>query len=342
MKTYGVIMAGGSGERFWPLSTPAMPKQLLDLTGSGDSLLAQAKARLVPVVDELFVSTTELLREPILDSGLFTEDQILAEPAKRNTAGALIWSMAKLSAATAGPFLCAVTTADHAISPDEAFQADVRQALVYAENEDALVTIGIPPTRPETGYGYIEIGDAPKVSRFTEKPDPELATSFLAAGNYLWNSGMFFWRSDTFERELKMAESTMGAIYVRIADALRTGVDPAAAFEELPSISIDYALMERAKRVACFPATFRWDDVGTWDSLLRTVPLDNEGNAIVGKATLLNTTRCVVYNGSGRTLCVSGLDDQIIVATCDAMLVTPMSRAQDVREAAKKHSQQLN
>ena len=201
MKRYGIIMAGGSGERFWPVSTPQRPKQLLDLTGTGKSLLQEAIERLSPVVDEVFISTSETLGPIIVESGLVDNDHVLAEPCRRNTAGALIWCMAQLSKRDPKPFLTAITTADHAIGPDREFQSDVKAALSLALYEDALTIIGIPPTRPETGFGYVEFGVGSEIKRFAEKPDLATAETFLADGNFLCNSGMFFWKSDA-DREM--------------------------------------------------------------------------------------------------------------------------------------------
>ncbi len=335
MKKYGIVMAGGSGERFWPLSTPDKPKQLLDLTGSGKSLLAEAIGRLAPVVDDVYVSTSERLAEAIVASGLVDAAHVLAEPCKRNTGGALIWCMSKLAMLDTKPFLAAITTADHAISPSSAFQSDVKAALSLALYEEALVVMGIPPVRADTGYGYVEWGVGCEVTRFAEKPDLATAEQFLAAGNYLWNSGMFFWRSDTFAAQLtKVAPPVGKALFVlsrvtQASEALRI-------FEALPDKSIDYLLMEKADKVRGVKASFRWDDVGTWDSLLRNAPLDASGNAVVGSATLIDCRGCVVYNASSRPLTLVGCTDMIHVATDEATLTCPVARAQDVREAARQ------
>lgn len=331
-------MAGGSGERFWPVSTPDRPKQLLDLTGEGRSLLASAVARLEPVVggDNLWVSTSTALAEPIRAVGLVGEDHILAEPMRRNTLGAILWTMASLKSRSSGDFSVAFTTADHAIKPDHAFAQCVSQALGEAETESALVTIGIPPTRPETGFGYVQRSPDGSVARFTEKPDASTAASFVASGDYYWNSGMFFWTESAFRRELEHADPGAVSIYDEMTAALSRSDQPAAeeAFARLTSISIDYALMERAQRVRCVPASFSWDDVGTWDSLLRTVPLDEHGNAVVGPASLLESCGCVVYNTTQAPVTLLGAKSLIVVVDGQDVLVAPLHRAQDVRLAA--------
>lgn len=339
MRTHGVVMAGGSGERFWPVSTPSRPKQLLDLTGEGVSLLEAALRRLEPVVgaENLWISTSSALAEPIRASGLIAEDRILAEPDRRNTLGAVAWTMASLAAHEGGPFAVAITTSDHAINPTDGFVATVRKAIDTAVREDALATIGIPPTRPDTGFGYIERADDGRVRRFTEKPNAETAAQFLAAGDFLWNSGMFFWTEAAFARELHHGNPPAAAAYEKIKAALgaRDVAAANAAFLELTSQSIDYALMERASNVRCVPAEFNWDDVGTWDSLLRTVELDANGNAVVGRARALETTGSVIYNTTGLPVWTLGVDGLIVVVTDGQVLITRADRAQDVRTVAQ-------
>lgn len=340
MKSYGIVMAGGSGERFWPLSRPDLPKQLLKLSGSGKSLLEESLSRLAPVVgaDHLYVSTSTRLVDPIADSGLIEPIRIIAEPCKRNTAGALVWTMAYLAARESEPFLAAITTSDHAIGPNEAFQATVRTALELAEAQQALVTIGIVPTRAETGYGYIEISEGTQVRGFREKPDASTATAFLHAGNFLWNSGMFFWRSDAFAAELTHASPVHADVYQRLVEAFRAGDDSVAIFEELPNVSIDYALMERAQHVQCVRSNFAWDDVGTWDALLRTVDADTEGNSVVGPVAAVDTSGSVLYNASNRKVFVLGGRNIVVVVTDDEVLVADLERTQDVRLAAQHFS----
>lgn len=339
MTRHGVIMAGGSGERFWPVSTPEHPKQLLDLTGEGRSLLASAVARLSPVVgkDNLWISTSAALAEPIREACLVDATHILAEPMRRNTLGAILWTMASLRSRSAEDFSVAFTTADHAIKPDEGFAKTVHQALHEAESKSALVTIGIKPTRPETGFGYVQRASDGTVKRFTEKPDASTAASFIAAGDYYWNSGMFFWTESAFRRELGDADPESATLYDALVEALAPSDRSAAeaTFSSLKSTSIDYALMERAKHVRCVPASFEWDDVGTWDSLLRTVPLDDQGNAVVGKAALLESRDCVVYNTTDTRVSTLGVDGLVVVVTDDQILVTRADLAQDVRKVAQ-------
>lgn len=337
MTRHGVVMAGGSGERFWPLSTPTHPKQLLDLTGEGCSMLEASLRRLEPVIGEnLWISTSPLLAGPIRDAGLVPAIRVLAEPTRRNTLGAVVWTMANLAVATEADFSVAITTSDHAIRPYDAFANDIRTALDIAESEGSLVIIGIPPTRPATGYGYIERQPDGSVTRFTEKPDAEHAARFVARGNYLWNSGMFFWTESAFDRELALGNPAASHTYREIKRVLSGGQDASSLFETLASQAIDVALMERAQRVHCVPATFKWDDVGTWDSLLRTVELDANGNAVVGTTRLLDTSGSVIYNGSRRRVSTLGIEGLIIVVTDDEVLITRPEHAQEVRRLASR------
>lgn len=333
MKKVGIVMAGGWGERFWPLSTPERPKQLLDLTGSGKSLLAEAVERIQPLVDEVVLSTSQTLAPTLAASGLVPEANVIAEPAKRNTGGALIWVMAELQRREGTHFLAAVVTADHAIRPVQAFQHDVRAAMALALYEEALVVIGIPPTRPETGFGYVKFGVGSEVLGFVEKPDVVQAAKYVASGDTLWNSGMFFWRSDIFAKELEGAHPAAGKAYFLIP---RVEHDEAVRlFDGLPDLSIDYLLMEKSKRIKGVRASFEWDDLGSWDALRRVLPLDNQGNAVVGPVRLFDCSGCVVYNATPRQTTVIGCRDMIVVSCEEHDLVLPLSQAQAVRRAAQ-------
>ena len=252
-----VVMAGGSGTRFWPVSTPTHPKQFLRLASGDATLLEQSVRRIAPLVgDDVCVATTaDLVAQT---RSLLPGVLVFGEPARRNTLGALVWATAQLLARYPGEDVSvAVLTADHAISPDAAFLGTVSRALDIAEERGSLTTIGIKPTRPATEYGYIETGEeiggsAWAAKRFTEKPKADTATEFLRSGRFLWNSGMFFWTVGSFVEELRRAVPEAASALDGIARALGEGDEPAAIarFADVPSISIDYALMERAENVA--------------------------------------------------------------------------------------------
>lgn len=352
-----VIMAGGSGERFWPLSRKDRPKQLLNLTSPDRSLLQEAVDRLLPLLDpkDIFVVTGRHLREAIVksDSGL-PPGNILAEPCKRNTAGCLCYAAARICAMAEDPeqpISMGVVTADHQISNPEEFRASVKAALHVADNSGAVVTMGIRPTRPETGYGYIEMppgaepieGSDPirpafPVVRFREKPDRESASRYLATGLFLWNSGMFFWRISSFIDEFRQAGSDFATAIDEMTAAMSAGDEDRvdSIFADLKDISIDYALLERARNVATLPAAFGWDDVGAWDALQRTYPTDKDDNVAVGNPVLLDSRGCVVYNEPGSeemAVAVVGMTDLVVVTARDAVLVTRTSHVQDVKTA---------
>ncbi|MEN6625707.1 MAG: sugar phosphate nucleotidyltransferase [Candidatus Sumerlaeia bacterium] len=353
-KRIAVIMAGGTGERFWPLSRAARPKQLLKLTRPDLSLLEEAIERIAPLVgyENILIATSATVAEPIkkaLAGSRISAGNVIVEPAKRNTAGALAWVAANaLARWGAEGVSMAVLTADHAIGEPELFRKTVDAALDAAEREGALVTLGINPTRAETGYGYIEIKDADReigvpgisisrVAAFREKPDRASAEQFVAAGRFFWNSGMFFWRLDSFLDELTAASPAHGAAAAAMAEALRAGDAPRAAaiFNALNDISIDYALMEKARHVLMARADFPWDDVGAWDALARSFPADAAKNVTIGDPILIDTRNSIVYNEPGAekmAVAAVGVDNLIVVVSADGVVVIPRDRAQDVKK----------
>jgi mannose-1-phosphate guanylyltransferase len=339
-----VIMAGGSGERFWPLSRGSRPKQLLHLTSPSETMLEEAVRRIEPLVGKegVFVSTSAKLAEPIAEHGVVSRDHVLSEPAKRNTLGALVWSIAELIARGHNPDTTsvAVLTADHAIRPAEAFRECVASALALGETEGGIVTIGIRPTRPETGYGYVEAameeshGAGYRGLSFREKPDAATAESFLEAGSFLWNSGMFFFTLAGFLSALATTQPASHTLLLGIANHLQAGefVQAKALFEELPNLSIDYAVMEKAPNVFVVPSCFEWDDLGAWDALDRSYKADSERNVSKGEVVIVDSSDSIVYNDTAGTVAVLGMTDVVVVATEGAMLVCPKSQAQRVKE----------
>ena len=356
----GVIMAGGSGERFWPLSRRLRPKQLLPLTHPEHNMLEEAVARLTPLIEpeRIHVITGAHLLEPIRSAGVgIPPENVIAEPCKRNTAGALAYAAAHLLAKYGGDgdqITMAITTADHQIGPGLAFSTTIEAALEAAEAEDALVTLGVTPDRPETGYGYIQATGTPvslpsgrtdvsvcRVAAFHEKPNRERAEQFLEEGGYFWNSGMFFWRVSTFLKQLEVARPVLADAVREIAEAIGRGDEEAAGtiFANLESISIDYALMEHAEKVLMARADFPWDDVGAWPALYRSMQHDETGNVCVGDPVLVDCEDCIVYNNVGaekQAVAVVGMEDVVVVCVEDAVLVMPKDRAQDVRRIVRE------
>lgn len=315
-------------------------------------MLAEATHRLSGLFESenTLIAAVPHLVEPLLahDPNL-TPERILAEPAKRNTAGCLVWVAANLLAQGNEPSqtTLAIVTADHKIQPVTEFRKTLNAALEIAEAHQKLVTIGIPATRPETGYGYVEADpqrpialssevEAWSVQKFHEKPSSELAQVYAETPVFFWNSGMFFWTLAAFMEAFQQVSPVHHDVMLRVAEALKLGDRSAAerAFCDLPDISIDYALMERASNVAVVRATFEWDDLGSWDAVARSMPQDERGNAVSGDAILLHSADCMVHNAaSDQIVTLIGAYDLMVVVTDDAILICNREQAQSVREA---------
>jgi len=356
MQRVVVIMAGGSGQRFWPLSTEHHPKQLLRLADPHRSLLEQAVERGAALVgmERVFVVTGRHLVGPILQAGTgLAPDHVLGEPCRRNTAGCLVYAAAVILGRLGLPpeeVTMGVLTADQRIQDPETFHGTVAAAFEAAEKHGALVTVGIQPSRPETGYGYIEIGTSAQpvtgaagrfpvypVLGFHEKPDAETARGYVARGGFYWNSGMFFWGLKVFMDELKHANPMHSKVLHELVGALTQGdaalVD--ATFARLPDKSIDYVLMERARRVLVALGRFAWDDLGSWDALERSLPVDGRGNVVAGSPVVIDTQNSIIVNGPGRermAVAVLGVRDLVVVVSENGVLVVPKSQAQRVKE----------
>ncbi len=343
MSRFVVIMAGGSGERFWPSSRMRKPKQLLRLTSSTQTMLEEAVARIEPLIprENIIVITSALLRQPIIDAmPMLPPENVIAEPSKRNTAPCLALAAAEIQTRSANASM-AVLTADHFIGDAEAFRRDVDAALTFAEEHQALVTLGIPPTRPETGYGYIELptprtaDQLQHVVRFKEKPTFDVALDYVHSGAYMWNSGMFFWTVSALTTAMMEHLPEVGSAIATMTDELATKNASALAdtFSSLPDISIDYGVMERANNVFVLPATFPWDDVGSWDALTRMRTCDASENVTAGDVRLLDTHDSIVVNEATQehVVTVLGIDGLVIVHTNDATLVTTKDKAQEVK-----------
>jgi mannose-1-phosphate guanylyltransferase len=343
MKFYPVVMAGGSGTRFWPLSRARRPKQFLPLS-SGKPLLVETLARLkgLATLRQTYVVCgpphAALVRK--LLRGL-PPKHVLVEPVARNTAPAIALATWVIGAEDPEAVL-AVLPSDHHVADPAGFRAVLERAGKLARGGD-LVTVGIQPTRPETGYGYIRLGvpmgqGAFRVQAFVEKPDPVTAMEYVSSKEYLWNGGIFVFTAramkEAFARYLPEVAEAMERLAPRIgqrsfATALRS------VFPRLPSVSVDYAVMEKARNIAVVPGDFGWSDVGSFAAITEVRPTDSSGNVVVGDSTLvLDSAGCVVLGG-GRTLVVLGMRDTVVVDAGDAVLVIPRERSQDVRQVVE-------
>lgn len=340
---YAVIMAGGAGTRFWPASRALTPKQLLPLAGGTDEpLLAATVRRLSPLVkpEHVIVVTGEHLAEPTKKAvpGI-APAHVLCEPAPRNTAPCIAWANATIGR-TDPDALVMVLPSDHFISDEPKFRAVLEQALASAAR-GRVTTIGIVPTRPETGYGYIEVGDdldggAKAVARFVEKPNRAKAEEFLAGGKHLWNAGMFFFRVADMAALVAAHVPELAAGVAKIDEAAKGGDETTAVraiFPTLPSVSIDNGVMEKAESLAVVPGAFGWNDVGSWESAWELAPHDANGNALPEGAIAVDTKNTLVrtHAGAKKLVAVVGVEDLVVVDTEDALLVIPRDRAQDVR-----------
>lgn len=341
---YAVILAGGSGTRFWPLSRRLAPKQLLSLTGER-TMLQDTVLRITPIAspERVWVVTGGELSDEVRRQlrGIGVGAAVVDEPMGRNTAPAISVAAHRLLAADPDA-LMVVLPADHVITKPEAFLQTVDVAI-RAAGERFVVTIGVVPTRPETGYGYIQRGvalpgdRAYRVERFVEKPDRTTAERYMAAGNYWWNAGMFVWRADVIVDELRRYAPGVATAGAAIADAMAQGADEArlrALYEGVESVSIDYAVMERSTRAAVVPAEFGWSDVGSWAALDEIAPKDARGNVISGRVVDVDSRRSIVY-AQDRLIATIGLSDLVVVDTPDATLVCAKDRAQDVRKVVE-------
>jgi mannose-1-phosphate guanylyltransferase len=342
-KLKAVIMAGGSGTRFWPLSRRKKPKQFLPII-SRKTMLEETVKRIQPLIpagDIFTVANPEQTKsiQNILPG--LPKENLLAEPLGKNTAPSLILATAWLFLQDPETVVAALP-ADHLITDPALFRRKLKAGAAAVANGDNLVTFGIPPTFPATGYGYIHfdrektrkvLGDTFfAVREFKEKPNAKLARLFLKEGNHYWNSGMFLWRAEVFAAKLKTFAPAFFPYWEETLDALKKRKKQAlvSVFEKMPSLSIDYALMEKAEGVLVCEGNFGWSDVGAWSSLAGIWPRDEKGNAAQGEIVVLDSEGCLVYN-PGKLTSLIGVEDLIIVNTEDALLVCHKNLDQKVR-----------
>ncbi len=344
---WAVIMAGGYGERFWPMSRRKQPKQLLPIVGDR-TMIQQTVARLETVVDPArMMVVTNREQAPLVRKQLPRVKNVIAEPMGRNTAPCIGLAAAIINKRDPDGVM-AVLPADSYISDAAGYRRVVRDALELAKQQDVLVTIGIQPASPHTGYGYIQVGETLdtravtkfwKAHRFVEKPDLKTAREFLAAGDYRWNAGMFVWSVRAILAAFEKYQPDMAASLRRIEKAVGTksfNVVVKREYARMEKISVDYAIMEKAGNVVVANGDFDWDDVGDWPAVERHYPKDANGNVARGEAVALNANNCVIVSAGNHLVAVVGVSDLVVVHTADATLICHKSEAQRVREIPKQ------
>jgi mannose-1-phosphate guanylyltransferase len=340
-KAYAVIMAGGSGTRFWPLSRSTRPKQLLSLGPDERSLLRATAERVWAMLpaERTFIVTSEQLREQVAQELPELEaHQILAEPVGRNTAPCIGWAATHVKRLDEDAIMC-VLPADHYISNTDAYVDTLERGLEAATHGD-YVTIGIRPSRAETGYGYIEVGaeldpGVFRARRFVEKPNRQRAEQFVANGNFLWNSGMFFFLASRILEAIDQHLPGLGQELQRYDEAAKAGREAALireTYATLPAVSIDHGIMEKVSAVSVVPGSFEWSDLGSWTSAWELAPQDDHANVLPKDGIAVDASGNYVTAPDGKLVALVGVDGLVVVDAGDALLVIPKERAQDVRE----------
>ena len=342
MKVTALIMAGGRGERFWPRSRRNMPKQFLTLTDDGKTMIQLTVERILPLVDmeDIYIATNKDYRQLALEQlpGI-PEENILCEPIGRNTAPCIGLGAVHIAKKYEDAIML-VLPSDHLIKFNKMYQTTLRDACRIAEKGTNLVTIGIMPDYPETGYGYIKFdakepeGGAYRVDRFVEKPSLEVAKEYLAAEEYLWNSGQFIWKVSSILKNLKQYMPDTYERLLRIQEAIGTEEEEQILdreFHEMDSQSIDYGIMEKAKDIYILPGAFGWDDVGSWLAVERIKKTNEFGNVVNGNIITVNTKNCIIQGGK-KLIAAVGLQDLIIVDTEDATLICEKDNTGDIKK----------
>ncbi|OYU79538.1 MAG: mannose-1-phosphate guanylyltransferase [Flavobacterium sp. BFFFF1] len=344
---YAILMAGGVGSRFWPVSTTEFPKQFHDMLGSGETLIQKTFSRLSKLIpaENIYILTNEKYNQIVLDQlPEVKQEQVLLEPAMRNTAPCILYASLKIRKKNEEA-LVVVAPSDHWIEDEDAFLDDLKTCFNFCASNNALMTLGIKPTFPNTGYGYIEYdktnGDPiKKVKQFREKPDYDTAKSFLDSGNFLWNGGIFIWSVKTVLAAFHEFQPKMYAHFMQGYENYNTADEIGFINENYSAaenISIDYAVMENADNVYVLPASFDWNDLGTWGSLHEKLPKDSFNNAVVNaKVVLENASNNIIRTDNQKLIVIDGLDDYIIVDRKDVLLIYPKGKEQDIKAIVAK------
>lgn len=342
---YALIMAGGIGSRFWPISRTAHPKQFIDILGTGKTLIQQTYERFQKIVpnENIFILTNEIYSDLVLEQipGM-DRSRILCEPVMRNTAPCIAYGCHKIHKLNPEAAIV-VSPSDHLILDNEEFIKSIRKSLKAASENDCLITLGIKPSRPDTGYGYIQYNtkkieeDFYKVKTFTEKPNLELARTFVQSGDFLWNAGIFVWSVKNILQAFKKHLPEINDIFHEGSAVYNTENETEfiqTAFKQCTNISIDYGVMEKAENVYVLPSEFGWSDLGTWASVYELAEKDYVGNAVIPseKVIMYNSSNCMVNVPEGKVVILQGLHDFIVVEDNNTLLICPRDREQEIKQ----------
>ncbi|MES2409960.1 MAG: mannose-1-phosphate guanylyltransferase [Bacteroidota bacterium] len=339
---YAILMAGGVGSRFWPVSTTDFPKQFHDMLGSGETLIQKTFSRLSKLipVENILILTNERYNDLVLQQlPMVKKEQVLLEPAMRNTAPCILYASLKIQKQNPDAVMV-VAPSDHWIEDEDKFSNNLKQCFDFCQKENALMTLGIQPTFPNTGFGYIEFAKADinaikKVSQFREKPNYETAKSFLEAGNFLWNGGIFIWSVKSIIEAFEKFQPQMNSLFQQGFESYNTSNEEQFIhqnYQNAENISIDYAVMEKAKNVYVLPATFDWNDLGTWGSLHEKLDKDDNNNTVVNARVILeNASNNIIRSEAKKLVVIDGLNDYIIVDNENVLMIYPKDKEQDIK-----------
>jgi len=344
---YAILMAGGVGSRFWPVSTQDFPKQFHDMLGTGDTLIQKTFNRLANLIpkENIFILTNERYNDLVFEQlpGV-TKRQVVLEPAMRNTAPCILFASLKIQKENPDAVMI-VAPSDHWIEDEKSFTSNVQEAFSFCEKNNALVTLGIKPTFPNTGYGYIEYDKTSakaikEVNQFREKPDYETAKSFISQGNFLWNAGIFMWSVKAVVEAFRNNQPKLFELFENGIPVYNTDFEDDFVrdnYGKAENISVDYAIMEKSKNVYVLPATFDWNDLGTWGSLYDKLDKDNNSNAVVSARTLTeDASGNMIRTKNDKIVVVDGLQDYIIVDKDEVLLIFPKTKEQDIKKVLQK------
>jgi mannose-1-phosphate guanylyltransferase len=343
---YAILMAGGVGSRFWPVSTTDFPKQFHDMLGSGDTLIQKTFSRLSKLIptENILILTNELYNDLVLEQlPMVKQEQVLLEPAMRNTAPCILYASLKIQKQNPDAVMV-VAPSDHWIEDETAFASNLQTCFDFCQKENALMTLGIQPTFPNTGFGYIEFDKSDanpikKVNQFREKPNYETAKAFLDAGNFLWNGGIFIWSAQSITEAFEKFQPQMNALFQKGLASYNTSTEKRFIDENYDiaeNISIDYAVLEKATNVYVLPATFDWNDLGTWGQLHDKLDKDENNNGIINaKVVLENASNNIIRSDANKLVVIDGLHDYIIVDKEGVLLIYPKSKEQDIKRITK-------